>query len=153
MFRLEPLPEHVPAAALQQLSATREATGTLQNTEGEVQTIRAVAVDVCIVSLVKLIQALSEHALSDLQDLMGPIAVSSDDASEEGTPPCKRHRTRSDGESGEEQILSDDEPGDGIADAALAHMHGVECEAPGSGNDEPGDGHSKPSLRLAVSLT
>ena len=60
------------------------------------QAIHASAVDVCIVSRVKAIQALSEHALSDLHDLLGLIAVSGDDASEQDAPPYKRHRTRSD---------------------------------------------------------
>ena len=52
-------------------------------------------------------------------------------------PPCKRRRTRSDEESGEDQSLSDDEPDNGIPDAALAH--GVECGVPKSGDDEPWD--------------
>ena len=66
MFLSEPL----PAATLQQLSATREAMKTLRdfeaegNTQSEMQAIYATTVDACIVSLVKAIQALSEHALT-----------------------------------------------------------------------------------------
>ena len=61
-----------------------------------------------------------------------------DDTSEEEAPPCKRRRTRSDEESGEDRSLSDDEPDTGIADAALAHDEG--CGAPESDDDEPWDG-------------
>ena len=137
MFRSEPL----LAAVLQQLSATREATRTLHDfesagdTQGEMQSRHASAVDDCIVSLVTAIQALSEHALSDLEDLVGPILVMIDDTSDEEAPPCKRRRAPSDEESGEDLSLSDDEPDNGITDAALAHD--VECGAPESGNDEP----------------
>ena len=102
------------------------------------QSRHASAVDGCIVSLVTAIQALSEHALSDLEDLVGPILVMIDDASEEEAPTCKRRRTRSEGESGGDRSLTDDEPDDGIEDAALAHDVG--CGAPESGDDEPWDG-------------
>ena len=56
--------------------------------EGEMQAIaiHAGAVDDGIVSLVRAIQALSEHSLSDLQDLVGPILVMIDDAREEDAP-------------------------------------------------------------------
>ena len=66
--------------------------------EGEMQAIYASTVDDCIVLLVKAIQALSEHSLSDLQTLVGPILIILDEAREEQAPPytCKRRRTRSD---------------------------------------------------------
>ena len=102
------------------------------------QKIHASAVDDCIVPLVIAIQALSEHALSDLEDLVGPILFMIDNASEEDSPPCKRRRTRMDEESGEDRSLSDDEPVDDIGDAVPAHD--VEREAPESGDDELEDG-------------
>ena len=129
---------------LQQISATREATRTLRNFEaegdfeGEMQAIHASVVDDCIVSLVKAIQVLREHSLSDLQDLVGIILVMVDDTRETDAPPYKRRRTRGDEESGEDRNLSDDEPDNDIGDDVLAHD--VEREAPESGDDEPWDG-------------
>ena len=119
MFRSKPL----PAAVLQQPSATREATRTLHNfesagdTQVEMQNRHAWAVDICTVSLATAIKALREHALSDLEDLVGPVLDMIDDASEEEAPPCKRRRTRSDEEFGEDRSLSDDEPDNGITSA------------------------------------
>ena len=104
---------------------------------GEMQASHAAAVDDCIVSLVRAIQALSEHSLSDLQDLVGPIIVMVNDAREEDAPPCKRRRTRSGEESGEDRSLSDDEPGNDIGDDVLARYG--DREAPESGDDEPWD--------------
>ena len=111
MLRSKPL----PAAVLQQLSATREATRTLHNFESagdledEVQAIHASTVDDCIVSPVKAIRALSEHSLSDLQTLVGPILIIIEEAREQQVPPytCKRRRTRSSEESGEDRSHSD----------------------------------------------
>ena len=149
MFRSEPL----PAAVLQQLSATREATRTLHNfesaggTQVEMQNRHAWAVDDCIASLATAIKALREHALSDLKDLVGPVLGMIDDASEEEAPPCKRRRTRSDEESGEDRSLSDGEPDNDIPDAALAHD--VECGAPESGDDEPFDAMVEADLQAA----
>ena len=65
MFHLELL----PAAVLQQLFATQEATRPLHDfafeaeadLEGEVQAIHTDAMDACIVSLARVIQALSEY--------------------------------------------------------------------------------------------
>ena len=137
MFRSEPL----PAAVLQQLSATREATRTLHDfesageTQVEMQNRHGWAVDICIVSLGAAIRALREHALSGLEELVGPALGMIDETSEDEAPPCKRRRTRSDEESVEDQSLSDDEPDTGIADAALAHDEG--CGAPESDDDEP----------------
>jgi len=139
MFRSEPL----PAAVLQQLSATREATRTLHNfesageTQGEMQNRHGWAVDICIVSLGAAIRALREHALSGLEGLVGPALHMVDDTSEDEAPPCKRRRTRSDEESGEDRSLDDDEPDNDIPDAALAHDEG--CGSPESGDEEPWD--------------
>ena len=91
-----------------------------------------------IVSLATAIKALREYALSDLEDLVGPILDMIGDASEEEASPCKRHRTRSDEESGKDRSLSDDEPHDNIGDAV--GVCAVEREAPESGGDEPWDG-------------
>ena len=149
MFRSEPL----PAAVLQQLSATREATRTLHNfesageTQGEMQNRHGWAVDICIVSLGAAIRALREHALSGLEELIGPPLGMVDDTSEEEAPPCKRRRTRSDEESGEDRSLSDDEPDNDIPDAALAHDEGG--GAPESGDDEPWDAQLEAELQRA----
>ena len=140
MFRSEPL----PAAVLQQLSATREATRTLHDfesageTQVEMQTRHAWAVGICIVSLGATIQALREHALSGLEELVGHALGMVDDTSEDEALPYKRRRTRSDEDSREDQILSDDEPDDDITDAMLARD--TERGAPESGDDEPWDG-------------
>ena len=149
MFRSEPL----PAAVLQQLSATREATRTLHNfesagdTEEEMQARHAWAVDECIVSLGAAIRALREHSLSGLEELVGHALGMIDDTSEDEAPPCKRRRTRSDEESGEDRSLSDDEPDDGIPDAALAHDEG--CGSPESGDDEPWDPFEEADFQAA----
>ena len=111
------------------------------------QARHAWAVDECIVSLGAAIRALREHALSGLEDLVGPALHMVDDTSEDEAPPCKRRRTRSDEESGEDRSLSDDEPDDGIPDAALAHDEG--CGAPESSNDEPWDAQLEAELQRA----
>ena len=149
MFRSEPL----PAAVLQQLSATREATRTLHDfesagdTQEEMQARHAWAMDTCIVSLGAAIRALREHALSGLEDLVGPALGMVIDTSEDEAPPCKRRRTRSDEESGEDRSLDDDEPDNDIPDAALAHDGG--CGAPESGDDEPWDPFEEVELQRA----
>ena len=105
------------------------------------------AVDICIVSLGAAIRALREHALSGLEDLVGPALHMVDDTSEDEAPPCKRRRTRSDEESGEDRSLSDDEPDNDIPDAALAHDGG--SGAPESGDDEPCDPFEEAELQRA----
>ena len=113
------------------------------------QAIHASAVDDCIVSLVKAIQALSEHSLSDLQNLVGPILIIIEEAREEQAPPytCKRRRTRSSEESGEDRSHSDSEPDNDVRDDVL--VTDVEREAPESGDDEPWDAVVEVDLQAA----
>ena len=76
------------------------------------------------------------------------------DASEEEAPPCKHRRTRSDEESGEDRSLSesdsDDEPENGITDAALAHAveFGAPETAPSRETTSPGTGSPMPCWHM-----
>ena len=112
--------------------------------------MQAHAVDDCIVLLVNAIQALIDHSLSDIHDLVAPIAgISSTMRLRKMlallAAPSKHQRTRSGEESGEEQIPSDGEH-NRVTDAMLVHDVAAYCGASESdkehypSDDEPDDG-------------